>query len=189
MIKVVKKNESGYYEALIGIGLNKKQGKDMRGVAEKLAPMDGGHNKFLESIQVWLEVTAPRFWWQEADTYRLSTKQSESTMHTLLKEAKQGIDKNVFDERTNMCVINMFNDLVVNTLTNEFISDSEQLTIIKANLPEGFLQKRMWCLSYKTLKNIVEKRANHRLPHWREFVKQVLEQVEHPELLPNEGRD
>ena len=80
--------EAGYMSALGGLGHNKKQPQDrgMHAVAVRLAPMDGGHNKFLESIYVWLNVKAPRYWWQEADTFRLSTKQSESTMHTLNKE-------------------------------------------------------------------------------------------------------
>ena len=54
--------------------------------AVKLAHMDGGHNKFLESIQVWIDVDACRSWWSQMDTYRSGvTKQSDSTMHTLAK--------------------------------------------------------------------------------------------------------
>ena len=61
----------------------------MKEISEKLHDKDEGHNKFLESIIIWAEVTAPRYWWQEADTYRLSTKQSESTMHTLIEEIER----------------------------------------------------------------------------------------------------
>jgi len=59
---------------------------DLKKYLKKLYNKDGGHNKFLEMIYVWLDVIAPRYWWQEADTYRISTKQSASTMHTLHKE-------------------------------------------------------------------------------------------------------
>ena len=83
-MKVEVVNESGYTEALLGLSLSHNQPiENMADVALKLASKDGGHNKFLESIYIWLDITAPRFWWQEADTYRLSTKQSESTMHTM----------------------------------------------------------------------------------------------------------
>ena len=77
-------NEAGYQEALLGLSLSYEQSLDkMPAVAERLAQRDNGHNKFLESIVVWLDVIAPRYWWQEFDTYRIGvSKQSSSTMHT-----------------------------------------------------------------------------------------------------------
>lgn len=41
------------------------------------------HAKCLRAIVVYVEINAPRFWWQEADTYRVGTDRlsSESTMH------------------------------------------------------------------------------------------------------------
>ena len=87
VMEVQKVEEAGFLSALKGLAHNKKQPVEkMASVAEKLAFSDGGHNKFLESIIVWLEVRGPRYFWQEADTFRLSTKQSESTMHTLIAE-------------------------------------------------------------------------------------------------------
>jgi len=75
--------ESGLSHALLGLSLNKNQPLDnMLTLSDKLASKDGGHNKFLESIAVWLDITAPRYWWSQLDTYRAGvTKQSESTMH------------------------------------------------------------------------------------------------------------
>jgi len=78
--RVIK--EAGYEEALLGLSLSFNADLErMPKRAEKLAPLDKGHNKCLESIAVWLDVRAPRYWWQEYDTYRVGvTKQSESTM-------------------------------------------------------------------------------------------------------------
>lgn len=41
------------------------------------------HAKVVRGIMVWVEIDAPRYWWQEADTYRVGTDRlsSESTMH------------------------------------------------------------------------------------------------------------
>lgn len=41
------------------------------------------HAKVLRGIVVYAEINAPRYWWQEADTYRIGTERlsSESTMH------------------------------------------------------------------------------------------------------------
>jgi hypothetical protein len=41
------------------------------------------HAKTIRGIMVYAEINAPRFWWQEMDTYRIGTDRlsSESTMH------------------------------------------------------------------------------------------------------------
>jgi hypothetical protein len=41
------------------------------------------HAKVLRGIIAYAEINAPRYWWQEADTYRIGTERlsSESTMH------------------------------------------------------------------------------------------------------------
>jgi hypothetical protein len=92
-IEVNVLGEYGIEPAMFGMGLsfglcsgmdfndfiNNKVGiqERMMTVFEANATKDGGHNKFLESMQIWLDVNAPRYWWSEADTYRIgSTKQS-----------------------------------------------------------------------------------------------------------------
>jgi hypothetical protein len=165
--------EAGYASAIVGLSFNKDQDpNNMHEVAKYLAPFDGGHNKFLEQIGVWVVVRSPRYWWQEADTFRLSSKSSQSTMHTILKneltadnfECKdtEGIDLNY-----------------LNTLLKE-----KQLIKLKRKLPEGFMQKRVWFMSYKTLRNIILQRRKHLLPHWQYLISELRLQVKHPELLP-----
>lgn len=41
------------------------------------------HAKVLRGIMVWCEINAPRYWWQEMDTYKVGAERlsSESTMH------------------------------------------------------------------------------------------------------------
>ena len=173
-IKILK--EAGYEEAIFGLSLNKNQPlTNMPGVAKRLAHFDGGHNKFLEHIELWIEVTAPRFWWQEADTYRLSSKNSESTMHTLTKRKIQQSD---FSARIPESYLSFLNQKM----------EEGGLLAVKPFLPEGFLQKRMWKMSYKTLKNIVQQRKSHRLPEWNSFVKQIMKQVAHPYFLMDEEK-
>jgi hypothetical protein len=185
-MSVKKVQEAGYKPALLGLAHNKKQSPEkMSVVAEKLADKDGGHNKFLESIIVWLDVRGPRYFWQEADTFRLSTKQSESTMHTLTGELL-GIDMND-GKAVGRFMDENFEPSSCTPETLKWIYDAAKagdLVAVKKRLPEGFLQTRMWCMNYKTLRNIILQRRTHRLPHWKEFIRQTLEQIEHPELLP-----
>jgi len=186
VMSVNKVEEAGYSAALLGLSYNKKKDPaEMVKVAGKLAFLDHGHNKFLESMVLWLEVRGPRYFWQEADTYRLSSKQSESTMHTLVKEL---LEVSIEDE-----------DSVAGYLAENFESGScsvetlkairaaaeeNDLVGIKKLLPEGFVQRRLWCMNYKTLANIIIQRKHHRLSHWQSFISQVLDQIDHPELLP-----
>lgn len=181
VMEVIIEHEAGYKQALQGLALSYKQNKNMHEVALRLASRDFGENKFLESIIVWLRVTAPRYFWQEADTYRLSTKQSESTMHTLIGELRGGIawDK-ILEDGT--CISPGQVKLIEDALK---ISDpTERLVRCKQCIPEGFIQTRMWCMSYKTLRNIIIQRQHHRLPHWHAFLSSVYAQLEHTELLP-----
>jgi hypothetical protein len=88
-MKVIIKNESGYDQAVEGIGFSYgiTDFHRLKNVAYRLCDKDGGHNKFLESIQVWIEITAARYFWAEFDTYRVgTTKQSQSTIHTITKK-------------------------------------------------------------------------------------------------------
>ena len=172
-IQIEVTEEAGYNSAMLGISFNKdQQPENMPPIAGKLAPLDFGHNKFLEQIMVWMVVRAPRYWWQEADTFRLSSKSSQSTMHTILRDELEITNF----ECEDVDGINM-------EYLNRLLSQKE-LVNLKRKLPEGFMQKRMWMMSYKTLRNIIIQRRHHRLPHWRTFISTVLSQVRNPELLP-----
>lgn len=141
--------------------------------APKLAPMDGGHNKFLESIQVWIDVEASRAFWSEFDTYRAGvTKQSESSMHTLSKRPPTTHD---FEADTPLNIIFTFIDC-----WHQYKGD---IVMLKHSLPEGFLQHRVVCTNYKVLKNIIAQRQGHRYKPWDSFIEQLLVQLEHSELL------
>lgn len=181
--------ESGYREALFGIGLSYgltsgmecvefKRGSEvyqrLAGVAERLANKPGGgHNKFLEAINVCLDITAPRYWWSEFDTYRVgTTKQSESTMHTITKRHL------TLDDFEKSFVL-MQSD--VDKLNN--IIDSGDYRNVKMMLPESFLQRRVVVTNYKVLKNMYEQRKAHRLPEWHMFCSAVLAFLEHGEFI------
>lgn len=138
-----------------------------------LAPKEGGHNSFLETITVWIDIEACRAWWSEMDRYRVGkTQLSQSTMHTLSKRGPLPED---FEEGTHWRVIDAFTDV--------WLSAKGDINVLKMNLPEGFLQRRMVCLNYKVLRNIIAQREGHRLKWWGVFIDEVLSQVQHPEYL------
>jgi len=192
-MKVKVLNEAGYSHALLGMSLSfydhitqldewwaedKKKRASHR--AESLAFKGGGHNKYLESIQVWMYVQAPRAWWSEMDTYRVGiSKNSSSTMHTLDK--RQVVDSD-FEEGTSLQSIDGFNSCLTQYKDENSIYYKD-ITRLKMNLPESWLQERLINCNYMVLQNIIRQRRGHRLKQWDVFIDSLLEQIEHPELL------
>ena len=180
-VRVLK--ESGFYEALFGLSLsfdvispevitgesnllsNEKFLK-MQKVAQTLAFKQGGHNKFLESIQTWLLIRGSLSFWKQFDTYRVgTTKQSESTMHTLRKRqlTEQSFTKETF---------------CIPTINQNFSIDE-----MRDSLPSGFLECRVVNTNYKVLQNIIHQRKNHKSKKWNTFIEMLLQQIQHPEFL------
>lgn len=174
MIRIRVMHETGYEEAKVGLGLSYNQPTDnMHRVAMRLANRDGGENKFLESLAIWLDITAPRWWWQEFDTYRTGiTKQSSSTVHTL---TKRPLTQGDFNRPIPPETLHRLNQLI----------EAKDLEAAKNELPEGFLQRRIICTNYKTLRRMILQRHDHRMPEWAEFCRAILAQVQHPYFLPS----
>ena len=192
MIKIDIMSESDIKLALYGLGKNKgltsmvsyKEFTDNAelvskalAVASRLGNKDGGHNKFLESMIVWINVRTTRYVWQEADTYRVGmTKQSDSTMHTLMK---RHITINDCDPGVDQRIIDVVNELI----------DEGNLSKAKKNLPEGFLQERVLCTNYKTLRHIYSQRKNHRLQEWKDFCKVLETNLNWPDFITGKPKE
>lgn len=141
--------------------------------APLLAPMDAGHNKFLRQICLWVDVEACRAWWSEFDTYQVGTvRNSESTMHTLSKRPPEMSD---FEEGTQPDTVAQFKAV--------WQQSKGDINVLKMNLPEGFLQRRMVTMNYAVLRNIIAQRKGHRLKWWDVFINEICSQVKHPEYL------
>jgi hypothetical protein len=170
--------EHGYETALLGLSLSFGQDPArMPRVASRLRFLGDGHNKFLESIMLWLDVTAARYFWQQFDTYRVGvSKQSESTMHTMTAHPLGPDD---FEHPVPEAILEHLNALIAKGAWEE----------VKWALPESFLQRRIVCLNYMALQRIIRQRRSHRLEDWQAFIAQVLEQAEHPELLEEERNE
>lgn len=171
-MRVTILKEAGYDEALLGLSLsyNAEMSK-MPKAAEKLYSNDRGENKFLESIVVWLDVTGPLNFWNQFDTYRIGvTKQSESTMHTIIKKAFQ---REMFTD-----------DLPEYTIRRlETLRQERNFTALRNELPWSFLQRRIVCMNYKSIRNVISQRKKHRLSEWRFFCCYLQQNLEHNEFL------
>lgn len=190
-MKVTILKESGYHEALFGLGLSygitsemdlidydiystewKNVWKRLDKIAKKISSKDGGHNKFLESISVWIDLDAPRYFHSQFDTYRVgTTKQSESTMHTITKRELTPED---FEKPILSASLDFLNACIKENC----------FEAVKSNLPEGFLQRRVVCTNYRVLRNMILQRENHKLKEWKFFCDEIRSQVKKKDLLP-----
>ena len=122
--------------------------------------------KFLRMIHVQVCITAPLFWWKEADTYKVGTvANSTSTMHTITKFP---ITRDCF-ENGNLLISKIITFL--EGYRQNYLETKEKVWWDKiiANLPESWLQTRMYDCDYATLRNIYRWRKNHKLQQWHSF--------------------
>lgn len=140
---------------------------DMK-LARSLVKGGSEHRKFMRQIMVSVDITAPRYWWSEFDTYYVGvTKNSCSTMHKL-KSYPITLDMFAIDD-------NATEDAYLNIMIahleglrqkyNE-TKDMKWFRLLKQELPESFLQKRTITLNYENLFSMVHQRDHHRLTEW-----------------------
>ena len=159
---------------MIGLSLSYNQAiENMPKVVNKLLKreLNSGELKFLEFITVYLDVTAPRYFWQQIDTYNVGIrKQSESTMHTILKRKLLQSD---FEEPIRVDILELLNSMI----------ERKEFDNVKNHLPESFLQRRIIVTNYKTLIHIIKQRKNHKLKVWELFCNYLIENLEQKHII------
>ena len=127
-----------------------------------------GHDNFLKGILVQLDVTAPLYWWKQAQRYHwFDFISSQSTMHCLLK----------FDIRTQCVdetddrVIKVLEELVAeyNALPEFDESKKAKWRTLVATLPCGFCLGATMTTNYQQLKTMYYQRRTHKLEEWKIF--------------------
>lgn len=127
------------------------------------------HRKFMRMITVYLDITAPLYWWKEFDTYKVGTvANSCSTMHKITDKPFELDDFS--HEHLGFQSVRVLKDTikVMNDFREEFIKDHEKENwwqLIQL-LPSSYNQKRTVMLNYEVLANMYKSRRNHKLDEW-----------------------
>lgn len=127
------------------------------------------HRKFMRMITVYLDITAPLYWWKEFDTYKVGTvANSCSTMHKIAD--KEFTLDDFSHEHLGFQSVRVLKDTikVMNDFREEFIKDHEKENwwqMIQL-LPSSYNQKRTVMLNYEVLANIYKSRRHHKLDEW-----------------------
>lgn len=182
------------YSGLYKIGPNDKK------LMKSLALGGSTHAKYRRMIVVYVDVTAPLYWWKEADTYKVGTvSNSCSTMHKIhAKEftlddfsCEHLFDASSMSEGNQFTAVNVDGDTCYYTpkgllqMTCQVLNHYRELYIQTKNkkywwqmiqlLPSSYNQKRTLMLNYEVLHNIYETRKDHKLDEWRKFCEWIEE--------------
>ena len=146
----------------------------------KASRFNAAHAQFLTGIVVNFDLTFSNKAWVEAERYRfLNFVSSQSTMHCITKFGLRAQCNKYVDERIITIVqeyIDLYNSLTAQD--EETIEFKKNLYLkILYNLPPGFQLTARMTTNYRCLLNIYNQRHDHRLPEWREFCNQLLEEL------------
>lgn len=163
------------------------------------------HRKFMRMITVYLDITAPLYWWKEFDTYKVGTvANSCSTMHKI--HAKEFaledfsyehlIDSPLVEEEPGKpALLNMQAREMLVILVN--VLNAARFNYLKTNdkkywwqmiqlLPSSYNQRRTVMLNYEVLANMYKSRKDHRLDEWHTFCDWI-EGLPYSELITGKG--
>ena len=148
------------------------------------------HRKFMRMITVYLDITAPLYWWKEFDTYKVgSVANSCSTMHkihakefTLEDFSCEKLYDPLGDLRPIVDRLNVYRERYLKTKDKNDWWQMIQL------LPTSYNQKRTVMLNYEVLANIYKSRRNHKLDEWHTLCDWI-EELPYSELITGKEYD
>ena len=147
------------------------------------------HAKFLRMIHVSMDITAPLYFWKEAEQYKVATTTNScSTMHQihsrdltlddfshehLTHYAKDGelYRDWLADLEETIDDINFARKKYLETKDKKYWWQMIQL------LPSSYNQLRTWDGSLAAILNIIHQRKNHKLDEWHTFCDYCLENI------------
>lgn len=170
-------------------------GKNDHDLMMRLRNAGTDHRKFMRMIIVYMDITAPLYWWKEFDTYKVGTvANSCSTMHKIAEKKFTVYDFShdhlidyvecEYDEGAHPADVFMQIVRTLNIVRNKYIetNDKKYWWQMIQLLPSSYNQKRTVMLSYEVLANIYKSRKNHKLDEWIEFCK-TIETLPYQELI------
>ena len=151
------------------------------------------HRKFMRMITVYLDITAPLYWWKEFDTYKVGTvANSCSTMHKIHAKEFTLDDfshEHLFDEDSlgvHVYSFDVFRQIIesLNIAREAFLgtNDKRYWWQMIQLLPSSYNQRRTVMFNYEVLANIYKSRRNHKLDEWHTFCDWI-ESLPYSELI------
>lgn len=166
-------------------GLYMLLGENDLNLMNQLATGGPVHAKYRRMIPVYLDITAPLYWWKEFDTYKVGTvANSCSTMHKI--QSKRLTFDDFSTEHLTIASLRILEQTIdhINKAIfcfRDFKEKEDWWQIIQL-LPSSYNQTRTVMLNYEVLVGIYKWRKNHKLDEWREFCTWI-ESLPYSELI------
>lgn len=159
------------------------------------------HRKFMRMITVYVDITAPLYWWKEFDTYKIGTvANSCSTMHKIAAKEFTLEDfshEHLFTEENLRYDAEPDSLKLLNTIINTL--NAYRLAYLEEGdksiwwqmiqlLPSSYNQRRTVMLNYEVLTNIYKSRKNHKLDEWSVGFMEWIESLPYSELITGEEK-
>lgn len=160
------------------------------------------HRKFMRMITVYVDITAPLYWWKEFDTYKVGTvANSCSTMHKIAEKEFELSDFSYEHLDDNCVACNVVSgdhsdyltslDILKYTIESlnywrrRYLStkDKDDWWQMIQLLPSSYNQRRTVMLNYEVLANIYKSRRNHKLDEWSVGFIQWIESLPYSEII------
>lgn len=163
---------------------------------QKLAKAGPDHRKFMRMIVVYMDITAPLYWWKEFETYKVGTvSNSCSTMHKIAAKKFTLEDfscEHICSEPPMEAGLTTLKDTIyiLNWWRKRYLETKDKSAwwqLIQL-LPSSYNQRRTVMLNYEVLHNIYAARKDHKLDEWRDFC-QVIKDLPYSELITGETDD
>lgn len=131
------------------------------------------HRKFMRMIVVYMDISAPLYWWKEFDTYKVGTvANSCSTMHKIHSRdlVKDDFSHDHLDEGGRDALGCTISNL--NWYREKYLStnDKDQWYNMIQLLPTNYNQKRTVMMNYEVASTIIRQRTGHKLDEWKVLV-------------------
>lgn len=154
------------------------------------------HRKFMRMITVYVDITAPLYWWKEFDTYKVGTvANSCSTMHKIHAKEFTLDDfshEHLFTEENlryeaEPDSLKLLKTIInaLNTYRLAYLEEGDKSVwwqMIQL-LPTSYNQRRTVMLNYEVLANIYKSRKNHKLDEWSVVFVEWIENLPYSELI------
>lgn len=144
------------------------------------------HSKYRRMIVVYVDITAPLYWWKEFDTYKVGTvANSCSTMHKI--HAKEFVREDFSLEHMTEPNLKLI-DMVIRNLNiyrEKYLASKNKddwWQMIQL-LPSSYNQKRTVMLNYENLSAMYHQRKDHKLDEWRTFCGWIIDELPYSEDL------
>lgn len=150
-------------------------------LAKQLVKAGQEHRKFMRQIFVSMDITAPRYWWEQAATYKVGvTMNSCSTMHRITSKEIVLSDfsyENFIVDGSGHYYEASFEDCLESVVSDcEWLrkkyletKDKKYWNALIWLLPQSYNQKRTVTMNYEVLYQMYHQRKNHKLQEWHDF--------------------